>query len=202
MSLRWLTGTENSYNVIGMHCNPGFTIDQGTANALASIVSAAFASAVVAPQVDTSTSIATVGIRDLRTANQAEFFQATTGTTGNGAGEKVPNNIALCVTHRTSLAGKSFRGRSYMPFNAEASFDGETSLYLPAAGVAAAKFWTDIKAGLVSNPTTNGSLQLAVLSRGNPKATPPVEPRVTVIITSMVRSTLATTQRRRLPKRG
>lgn len=199
MTLRWLTGTENMYNVIGLYVNPGFVIDQSTANSLSAVVLAAWASSNISTYVDAGTSIATVGVRDLRTANLPEYFQSPGPNSGGDVGEKCPNSMALCVTHRTAKAGKSFRGRSYMPMNGAAAIDFETHLYVPGAATNAVKFWTDIKAGLVSSSQISGALQLAVLSRLDDATH---TPHVTPIVSSMCRSQIATTQRRRLPKRG
>lgn len=55
-----------------------------------------------------------VTVRDLRTPNLPEFTGGAplTGTfTGNG----LPSSNAICVTLRTAFAGRSFRGRVYLP---------------------------------------------------------------------------------------
>lgn len=198
-SIRWLSGTENMYNVLGLYVNAGYQIDQNVANSLAAAVSAAWASSNLSTYVDAQTSIATVGVRDLRQGNLPEYFQATTSTSGGLTGEKVPNSVCCVVTHRTAKAGKAYRGRSFLPLNGELALDHETHLYTAPATVAAVKFFTDIKAQLVSSSQIAGALQLAVLSRDAPLY---ANAKVTPIVSSLVRSQLAASQRRRLPKRG
>jgi len=40
---------------------------------------------------------------------------AANGTPGGQEGEAVPNNVAACVSFNTGVAGRSFRGRNYVP---------------------------------------------------------------------------------------
>lgn len=44
--------------------------------------------------------------------------------TGAVGGDAVPNNVALCVSFRTALIGRSFRGRNFVP----AISEGQTTL--------------------------------------------------------------------------
>lgn len=199
LSLRWLSGVENMWNVLGLYIAPGYAIDQNVANSLAACVAAAWTSSNLSTYVDASTSIATVGVRDLRVANMPEYFQASGAGTGGLTGEKSPNSIACVVTHRTAKAGKSYRGRSFMPLNGDLAIDHETHLYTAPATSAAVNFFTDLRAQLVSASQIAGSLQLAVLSRDAPTYE---FARVTPIVSSQVRSQIAGSQRRRLPKRG
>jgi hypothetical protein len=200
MTLQWSRGAHRMYNVLGLFANAGFVIDQNTATALATVVSSAFTAAAVGPHVDVNTILSQVGVRDLRTANQAEYVAAPSGCLGAGLVEATAASIALCVTLRTAKAGKRYRGRVYLPFNTESSFDGETSSFTTPAGTAGSGFIGNIKTGLVTAPGIAGSLQLAVLSRGGDED-PPVT-AATPVTTIMVRSLVATSQRRRLPHRG
>ena len=42
-------------------------------------------------------------------------FQTATPTPGGISGEANPNNVAACVSFRTGLRGRSFRGRNFVP---------------------------------------------------------------------------------------
>lgn len=55
-------------------------------------------------------------------------FPAFTNPAGVIVGEPVPNNVAFCVTHRTALRGKSFRGRTYIPGLSNAAVNTNTVL--------------------------------------------------------------------------
>lgn len=51
---------------------------------------------------------------DLTTANGFTASESSP-TIGGSAGEAAPNNVAACVSIRTGNAGRSFRGRNYVP---------------------------------------------------------------------------------------
>jgi hypothetical protein len=196
LTLKWTKGVETYYNVLGLRVNAGFVIDQAAANNCAAAVNRAFVAAPLASFLDASTLLAQVGIRDLRFANLAEYLAPTSNTVGTGTLEATSAAMACCVTIRTSKAGKRFRGRVYLPLNAEASFDGETSVYAVPAAAAGSNFIQQINNELVGQAGITGQLKLAVISR---KSTPPI---ATPMVSCQVRSQIATTQRRRLPKRG
>jgi hypothetical protein len=61
------------------------------------------------------TTIGGVSIRDVNTANQAVISSNVGGATGTGTGNAVPNEVAICVTKHTALAGRANRGRFYVP---------------------------------------------------------------------------------------
>ena len=42
-------------------------------------------------------------------------FDLASGAVGGVAGEANPNNVAACISFRTGLRGRSFRGRNYVP---------------------------------------------------------------------------------------
>jgi hypothetical protein len=76
-------------------------------------------------------------VRDLRTANLPEFESSPQDVPGTGTGDVLPLNVAACLTLRTALAGKSFRGRQY--------FSGFTEAQNDAAGRVAPAVNTAIK---------------------------------------------------------
>jgi len=66
----------------------------------------------------------------------APYFLAMTGM-NSIAGEGVPNQVAMVVTHRSLSAGIRARGRSYMPGGREDQFDGASNGRWAAATVTA-----------------------------------------------------------------
>lgn len=67
----------------------------------------------------------TIYARDLSTEAGAiaeiSFSPLSVGTIG---GETMPGSVAVCLTHRTNLAGRSFRGRTYIGGISELSVNG------------------------------------------------------------------------------
>lgn len=113
---------------------------------------------------------------------------------GASTGNSVPNNVALCVTHRTAGRGRSFRGRSFVAGIDEASFDVSTINTTAQAAIAAA--FNNLRTTLATD-----DLIYVVASRefnGAPRTTG-VSNAITV---SLVRDRVADSQRRRLPGRG
>lgn len=196
--MRWIQGTENVYNVLGLHLTAGAIVGQAQAQACADVVAAAWATSGISAHVDVGTSIVTVGLRDLRQANLAEFIAPVTGCVGIGAGERVSHALACVVTLRTARAGKSYRGRTFLPLDAQAAYDAEIGQYLAQAVIDADDFMEAIRSGLTGSAGLSGNFQLAVISR--PKKEDPTT-WSTPVISSQVRSNLAGTQRRRLPHR-
>jgi len=67
------------------------------------------------PQLASSITLLRVETRDISVQNGAlGIFVADVGTIGGVADESEPNNVAACVSFRTGIAGRSFRGRNYV----------------------------------------------------------------------------------------
>jgi len=68
----------------------------------------------VMPPLSDEYSISEIVVRDLNTATGGEFTLAITPPmTGGAATASMPGGTALCVSLRTALSGRSFRGRKY-----------------------------------------------------------------------------------------
>jgi hypothetical protein len=52
-------------------------------------------------------------VRGLTNLNDFEATAATAAATGGTTGAQLPNNVALCMTLRTAVTGRSARGRFY-----------------------------------------------------------------------------------------
>lgn len=193
-----LGGADFAINTLHYSAPPLHVVNQLSTNALATAVDQA---AIAAPGLPvhwpTNVSLARVTQRDRRSANQPEFA-AVVGRVGTAVGDPLPPATALCITLRTALAGRGFRGRVYLPGWAEAASDalGQATV---AAQTAAVAFITDLQSVTVSGNTL--SLAVARQIRKNPTPPPaqiPIEPgelnQVTVVLSRDLRWE---TQRRR-----
>lgn len=190
MRLIWsLGGQLYALNVMGVVNSGSVAITQALTNTVGSAVKAALTSSTLGANVHTTVALANVGLRDVRTANTAEFLDSGAAVAGTATGDVLPPQIAIVVTLRTALAGRSFRGRVYLPGFAEAtnSATGTSSL-----GTAPVGFITAIKSALVTS-----GLDLGVLSRPAPLATPPRSGFITPVTSIVMRDTVWDTQRRR-----
>lgn len=189
MRLIWsLSGALYALNVMGVVNAGGIAITQSLANTIGAAIKTAF-NTNQAAFTNVAVSLANVGIRDIRTANSAEFLDAGAATPGTQAGDMLPPQTALCITLRTAFAGRSFRGRVYLPGPGEAG-NGATGASLNVAtGVA---FITAVKAALVSS-----SLDLGVIHRPTEAPKPVTAGFITPVTSIVCRDAVWDTQRRR-----
>lgn len=116
------------------------------------------------------------------------------GDHGTGTDEIVPNNVAACVTFRTPLVGRSFRGRNYIAGLTVGNVDTATSFTAATAAglVAAYEALASVEAALsATHVVVSRYFELAPRVAG--VATP---------VTSYTCDTLIDSQRRRLAGRG
>ena len=159
LKLNWSGPTRTWANVFGALGNPTLpVINQALANTLMTAIGTSFTSSGLAPLIGTSCSLVSVSIRSLNAPNQPEFVSSNAAVAGAGAGDLLPLSAAACVTVRTTLSGKSFRGRMYITGFTESQNDS-TGRILTAANTAAQTFVNAISVNLASN-----GLSFAVLS--------------------------------------
>jgi len=106
----------------------------------------------------------------------------------------LPNNVALVVTKRTLLRGRSYRGRVFVPGLSEGNVTGNVVNPAHVAAVIAAL--EDIR--IV--PVTSGQFEMSVASRYADK-----QPRAVGVVTGVSAFTsdgVVDSMRRRLPGRG
>jgi hypothetical protein len=65
-------------------------------------------------QFHTAFSFLGVGVTDLRSPNNPEIESTSAAAPGTGVGLPMPDQVACCVTLRTALTGRSFRGRQFI----------------------------------------------------------------------------------------
>lgn len=164
VTLRQLNTSVPFVNVLGADVAPTTTINQALADTLGAAIKASWTS-TMAPLMGGAVGLVSVGIRDIRSANLAEFVGAGATVTGSDAGEPLPRQTALVVTLRTARAGQSFRGRVYVSGWTETSNDS-TGNATSGAQTAAVNFITGI-----SNALSGNGLFLAIVSRPSERQT-------------------------------
>lgn len=146
------------------------------------------------PNLSDDYEVTAITARDLTTVTGAliERPQDPFLAGGQAAGS-LPNNVALCATWFTAQAGRSYRGRTYIP-----AVD-ETNVTLSRiASVTAAAFATAM-IELVNQLTVAGYTLVVASFFSN------LVPRVAAVLTPIIAvgvNTVMDSQRRRLPGRG
>jgi hypothetical protein len=158
VTLRWSYAGRAAVNVLGASVGGTTTINQALANTLDAAIKSSFTS-ILAGQISSQATLQSVGIRDLRTANQAEFVGVSAATPGTAVGDPLPTGNAACITLRTARAGQSFRGRCYLGGFTEAA-NATTATIDAATNTACVNFVTSIGTTFSGN-----GLTLAVVSR-------------------------------------
>lgn len=191
MRLIWsLSGQLYALNVLGVVNAGSVAITQALTNTIGAAIKTSFTSSTHGAAVSTLVSLANVGLRDIRSANTAEFIDTGGAVAGTATGgDLLPPQTALCITLRTAQAGRSFRGRVYLPGYTELSNIVTGTINNPAPAVT---FITGIKSALTAN-----GLDLGVLSRPAPTAVPPRFGFITVVTSIVARDSVWDTQRRR-----
>lgn len=192
--IHWTLRGQSAASVMGLHLSASATVNQTTATECGAQVRAAFLAANCPPYMHTSSKLIGVGIRDLRMGNLPEWPAVMTEAAGTDNTEPLPLSTSCVVTLRTALAGRSFRGRSYVPLDGGAGWDGAAQAYTTLASQAAGSFIGNIRSNLNGSATLGGNFQLAVLSRERHTVNP--------VVAYVVRSAINGTQKGRLPHRG
>lgn len=161
-----LDGVDWAINVYGVQNPTHVAIDQALANTVGAAVKGFFTSSGWASHVNDHVTLHRVGMRDLSIANQLEYIDSAAAVSGSDPSSILPLQTALTVTLRTALAGKSYRGRSYLFGCTEASnIDG--GVIFPATRTSAVAWVNGIGSALSSH-----ALELAVVSQTLHIATP------------------------------
>jgi len=149
---------EVCFNVLNFIASGAVVVGQTLADAIGTDIRAAF-TAEWAPKCGPNFALHRTGVRDLRAANLPEFQDSGTPVTGSAIYQNNTHASAVCVTLRTDKAGKSFRGRVYLP-GADANENTSAGEQTAALGLAAAAFVNSIATKLQPR-----NLNLGVLSR-------------------------------------
>lgn len=174
-------------------------INQTLANTVGAAIKSSFTSSGWAARVTSGMSLTGVGLRDLNIPNQAEYIDAGAAVPGTGTGDMYAYSIALVVTLRTAMSGKSYRGRCYLPglTETEVQSGGQPTTI---ANTSAAAFLNAIRANLLTSNLRQSILSLPrpADSTTNPP-TPQWDGANTEVTTAVIRNTVQVgSQRRRL----
>lgn len=135
------------------------TVNQTLANTIGASIKNSWATGLAA-QMASSTIFARVGLRDLRNPNLPEFLDTNPIQDGDETvTDALPAHLACCITLRTSKAGRSFQGRTYLSGWAE-STNGPNGTAETSVGQNSVNFITAIDTTLKAN-----GMALGVLSR-------------------------------------
>lgn len=159
LRLLWALGSgEGAVNVLGLVVTGNPVFDQTFANTVGAAVKSA-CTTTWASSLATNVSLARVGLRDLRTDDQPEFRDTGAVVVGTATGDILPRAASVLITLRTAKAGKSFRGRVYLPGASELNNDtvGLGTSTINTAGVAFIN--------AVNSAITSSGIVLGVLSR-------------------------------------
>lgn len=190
MRLIWgLGGQLYALNVMGVVNAGSVAITQALTNTIGTAIKTAFASQALNVSINSSVTLANVGLRDIRTANTAEFIDTGAAVAGTANTGLLPPQVAFVITLRTAQAGRSFRGRVYLPGYDEAVNTATGTL---SASTSSVNFVAAIQSALITN-----GLNLGVLSRPAPLASPPRSGFITVVTSVVARDAVWDTQRRR-----
>jgi len=156
-----LLGTATGQGVINvLHASKvgGSVIDQARANTVGAAIKSAW-SARFATLMTVGASLVRVGLRDLTLASQPEFLDTGAIVAGTATGDPLPAQVAACVTLRTALSGRSFRGRVYISGWDEVQ-NTASAVMATATSTAIVGFLNDVSTALSAS-----ALTLGVLSR-------------------------------------
>lgn len=191
MRLIWsLSGALYALNVIGVVNAGGIAITQTLTNTVGAAVKAAFTSSSMNTVLSTVVSLVNVGLRDIRSANQAEFLDVGAAVAGTLAGDFLPPQTALVITLRTAQAGPRFRGRIYFCGYGETQ-NGPLGTAIGCTTISI-NFAAAIKAALVSS-----SLDMGVIHRPTSAPLPISAGFITPVTAVVARDSVWDTQRRR-----
>lgn len=116
--------------------------------------------------------------------------------TGSAPNPSLPNNVAITITKRTALRGRSYRGRIYHPGLMENQVAG--NLVDPASLTGIVGAWEEFLA--LSLPLQADEALMVVVSLRN--AGQPRTEGVATLVTNLTSDGTVDSQRRRLPGRG
>jgi hypothetical protein len=133
--LRWtLPNSKTVLNTLNGSFGGGFVATAAIAEAIRAAIVASGAWTAYKAFVNSGVGFAGVDLRDVHAANNPLVSSTGASAPGTGAGGALPEGVAACITLRTALAGRGFRGRVYLP--------GIDFAALAAGGVQSAAFIT------------------------------------------------------------
>lgn len=163
VTLLWtLSGTPWAMNVLHYTIPSTMGVDTALAEGIFTQAKTDMSNAGLRPMLGSNWAFSGVSVRDLRGPNLPLFTSTGAALAGTAATETMPAQNCVCVTLRTALAGRSFRGRVYLSGFAEVANLG-SGLIATAARDASANFINNIRQLIPA--TFADEIQLVVASR-------------------------------------
>jgi hypothetical protein len=160
INLAWtFQATHQALNVCHAILPAGLTVTVTLADAITNALNALYVSSGMGTNQPTTTRAPSAQLRDLRQANLPLVPSTIPGSAGTTTGDPLPASVAAVMSLRTARAGRSFRGRCYIPGWGEGANDATG--HIGTAAKAALDAWA---LGFLSAINQQG-LQLAVLKR-------------------------------------
>jgi hypothetical protein len=128
-----------AHNVLYGRFSGPFAGTQTQANGIMTALTTGAAWTAMAAHMPPTSFLAGVSIRNVDVPNQPLVESNVTGAPGTSSGTPLPNEVAICVTLRTANAGRSGRGRIYVPNWATTALG--TGNVINAAAVTAVGNW-------------------------------------------------------------
>lgn len=114
--LDWTTASgRGAKNILYGSVGGSFTPTATIADAILTALTTGASWTAFAALISSSTALAHVILRDVRSANQPLVSSTQAAHPGTNASISLPNEVALVVTLRTALTGQANRGRMYLP---------------------------------------------------------------------------------------
>jgi hypothetical protein len=110
-----LSGGKIAHNVMHGRYTGTFAGTVAQANSIVTALTTGGPYTAFATHLASTTALGQVYIRDIAVPNQPAINSTLFGPPGTGAGVAMPNEVALCITAHTALAGRANRGRIYIP---------------------------------------------------------------------------------------
>lgn len=123
INLDWRLGAKTVKNVLHARIPGTFTPTSTIADSITTAMDSLVTSSGLRAFLASTTRLPFASLRDLRTPNNALIEGTVSPTLGTGVTDALPHQIAAVVTLRTAKAGRSFRGRTYLPGFDEAAND-------------------------------------------------------------------------------
>lgn len=201
VAVRWQTTNGKVVrNILHGSIAGGFANSTAIAQAVFAAVLASASWTAWRPYLYSANLLAGIDIRDMRIITNPFFVSTGGAVAGTGAAAEVPAGVALCVTLKTALAGRGYRGRVYLPGLDTSAVTAATGAIVPAANTAAVNFVTAIQTALAASGITLAIAEpprLAYTSLITGVAIPARAAAVTPVASITTRSTTFRSQRRR-----
>jgi len=155
ITIQWTLGNGKvGNNVLYGRYSGTFAGTTAQANALKTAFTTGALWTAVAAHIAPGSGIQAVTIRDVNSAFQPIISSTVSLVPGTSTGTALPDEVAVCVTLRTSLAGPGARGRFYVPGLATTALGAGN--VINAAAVTAIQNWADaaVRVGINNNGYT------------------------------------------------